>query len=94
MPAREFFHVLQTTQITTPSLELMLLMVLLTITLVFKATRIGLMTAFLFVYRWGWIFFDKTFGREQMAFLYGYILFGAVVVILSVASMFRTSGSD
>ena len=51
MPAREFFHVLQTTQITTPSLELMLLMVLLTITLVFKATRIGLMTAFLFVYR-------------------------------------------
>lgn len=90
----EFFHTLQTTQITTPSLELVLLMVLLTLTLVFKATRIGLMTAFLFVYRWGWIFFNETFGKEQMAYLYGYMLFGVIVAILSVVSMLRPSSTD
>ena len=47
MPMNEFFHIVRTTQVTTPTLELMLLMVLLTITLVFKATRLGLLTAFL-----------------------------------------------
>ena len=91
---REFIHILQTTQITTPSLELVLLMVLLTLTLVFKATRIGLLTAFLFVYRWGWIFFNDTFGKEQMTYLYGYMLFGVIVAILSVISMLRPSNTD
>ena len=94
MPINEFFHIVRTTQVTTPTLELMLLMVLLTITLVFKATRLGLLTAFLFVYRWGWIFLNETFGREQMAFLYGYILFGAIVIILSVVNMLRPSDND
>ena len=91
---RDFLEVVRHAQITMPSLEVMLLFILLSLTLLLRANRIGLVAAYLFVYRWGWIFFQESFGRDQLAFQYSYILMGGIVLVLSVISMFRGAGTE
>jgi multisubunit Na+/H+ antiporter MnhB subunit len=49
-----------------------------------------LSTAYIFVYRWGWLFFRETFHGQQELFLFGYLIFGALVILLSVIAMLRS----
>ena len=87
----EFVEIIKQTNVPIPTLELLALLVMLTISLIFKATRIGLLVAYLFVFRWGWLFFHETFLDQHESFLFSYLAFGALVTVLSVVMMFRSS---
>jgi len=91
----EFWSIVREAEISAPSLEVLFLLVILSVCLLFKATRVGLLVAFLFVYRWGFLFFQENFTGDQYAFVYGYLVFGVLVVLLTIVSVYRqrvTSG--
>jgi hypothetical protein len=87
----EFLEIAKQTSVPIPTLELLALLVMLTISLVFKATRVGLLVAYLFVFRWGWLFIHETFGVKHDTFMISYLVFGAFVTALSVVMMIRSS---
>ena len=70
---------------------LLVLLVILTISLIFKSTRIGLLMAYLFVFRWGWLFIQETFHGQHDTFVVSYLTFGLLVTVLSVVMMIRSS---
>jgi len=85
--------------ISIPVMEAIVLLVLLTICLLFRITRTGLVTAYIFTYRWGLLFGEQYFAgdtRVYNVFLTSYIVFGILVVTLAmVAMMIATrSGGD
>jgi len=82
----EFFHVGGAAVLELPALEVTSLIVLLTCCLLFKLTRTGLMVAYIFVYRWGWLFFMEP----SQDVLMGYLIFGCLVGILTVIGMLRS----
>jgi len=47
--------------------------------------------AYLFVFRWGWLFFHETFRGQHETFLVSYLVFGALVTVLSVVIMLKSS---
>lgn len=82
--------IIKNATITLPVLEVTVLLAVLTCCMVFRFTRIGLLTAYLFTYRWGWLFF---IGQSQK-FLVAYLLFGSIVAILTVIGMLQSPGGD
>jgi hypothetical protein len=85
----EFLEIIKQTNVPIPTLEILTLLVMLTISLIFKATRIGLLVSYLFVFRWGWLFINETFREQHESFLFSYLAFGALVTLLSVIMMLR-----
>ena len=75
-------------EVAVPASEMMILLVVLTLCLCFRTTRFGLMTAFLGTYRWAWIVFKDDLATIHPYFLYGYYLFGVIVVILTLLTWF------
>ena len=82
---KEVFNITQHATLPLPAMEVTALIVLLTFCLLFKLTRTGLMIAYLFVYRWGWLFFVE----QSQDMLLGYMTFGCVVGVLTVVGMLR-----
>ena len=82
----DVFNVTRHATLTLPSIEVTLLIVILTVCLLFKFTRIGLFMAYLFVYRWGWLFFMD----QPQNMLLGYMTFGCLVGILTIIGMVRS----
>jgi hypothetical protein len=78
------------TQISLPTGEMMILLALLTLCLLAKATRTGLLTAYFFVFRWGWIFFQQNFGTDTSMFR-GYVILGIIIPGLAVIRMWFSS---
>ena len=76
--------------ITLPAAELSLLLIVLSFCLVLKFCRVGLIAAYLFLYRWGWMFFISARERYQVA----YLVFGAVVGLLTVIGMLQSPGDN
>ena len=77
--------------------ELTLLLVVLTFCLLFRFARIGLLAAYLFIYRWGWIFCKQDFFDNpniQNLFTTAYIIFGIMVFSFAIAGMACQKGSD
>ena len=70
-----------------PAIEVTALIMILTVCLLFKFTRVGLVVAYLFAYRWGWIFFLGQ-STEMMT---GYLIFGCLTGVLTVVGMMRSS---
>ena len=87
----EFLQTVQQTQVPIPTIELLLLLIILTVSLVFKSTRIGLLVTYVFVYRWGWLFFKETFSGQHESFLLGYLVFGALAILLIAIVMFNSN---
>lgn len=85
----EVWAVIKTASITLPALELTVLLGLLTFCLVFRLTRAGLITAYLFIYRWGWIFFSE----KDENFLKFYLIFGTAVGIITAIGLIFHHGS-
>jgi len=83
----DMLELIKTASLTLPVAEITLLMLLLTACLLFRFNRTGIVAAYLFTYRWGWLFFV---GHEQK-YLVTYLLFGAVVGVLAVVGMLKTS---
>ena len=90
---------LSNAMIYIPGMEAMILLILLTICLLFRITRIGLVLAYIFTYRWGLLFGEQYFAgdaRVYHGFLAGYIVFGILVLTLALVAMMvaTRSGSD
>jgi hypothetical protein len=79
----ELFSLLKNAQITLPVMEITSLIVGLSICLANKWTRSGLLVAYVFVYRWGWMFFAK----QSMPYFMAYLVLGGIVLLLSVCDM-------
>ena len=86
----QIFTLIRNANITLPVLEITILLIILSCCLVFKYTRVGLITAYLFTYRWGWSFLVC---REQKH-LIAYMIFGMAVGILTAIGMLRASPDD
>jgi hypothetical protein len=80
---RTMFGIIQQSQLSLPGLEVVLLITLLSLSLVFRFNRCGMMTAYIFAYRWGWMIVHRFPEEVQFA----YIVFGVLVGALSVAGM-------
>ena len=80
------FQVTSHATLELPAIEVTALVILLACCLLFRFTRTGLLVAYLFVYRWGWLFFME----QPQEMLFGYMFFGCVVGILTVISMLRS----
>jgi len=85
-------------KITIPAAESTILFFLLTICLLFRFSRTGLIVAYLFVYRWGWSMRDQQGLSPELHtfFTSGYIICGIVVFALAAAGMIYAShkGND
>ncbi len=86
----EFFALLQKSTIELPLAEVALLVLCLSVFLVMKMTRIGLIAAYLFTYRWGLLFLT----RQANDFLVFYLLFGFGVGVLTIVGTVWTGNSD
>lgn len=76
--------------ISIPGMEAMVLLILLTICLLFRITRTGLVMAYIFTYRWGLLFGEQYFAgdaRVYHVFLTSYIVFGILVLTLAMVAM-------
>lgn len=74
---------IQNSTITLSAVELVLLISLLSCSLVFRCNRCGILTAYLFAYRWGWMVVKQLPESAQIA----YVLLGVVVGALSITGM-------
>jgi hypothetical protein len=79
----DLFTLLKSAKITLPVMEITSLIVGLSICLANKWTRSGLLIAYVFVYRWGWMFFAK----QSMPYFLAYLVLGGLVLVLSVYDM-------
>lgn len=82
--------------LTIPLVETVVLFFVLTCCLLLRLTRTGLMVAYLFVYRWGWAFWNQNIGMSstmQSAFAAGYIAFGILATAFSIIALLREQRS-
>lgn len=83
----EFINALQSMVISLPGLELGALILLMAICLVLKFSRTGLVTSYLFVYKWGWSFCTA----HEPQYIMGYLVFGCLVGVLTVVGMLKSA---
>ncbi|OGV61386.1 MAG: hypothetical protein A2283_00855 [Lentisphaerae bacterium RIFOXYA12_FULL_48_11] len=85
-------YIIKTASITLPALEISILLTILSFCLVFHLTKIGLITAYLFIYRWGWI----VLASKDQKFLLSYLILGTIVGIITAAGLIfsHQSASD
>lgn len=82
--------------ISVPLVETTVLLIAMTICLLFRFPRTGLILAYLFLYRWGWTVHIGTFTSDpeiQSAFSTGYLVFGILVFTFTVVGMLFRNGS-
>jgi hypothetical protein len=91
---------IQDIAISIPLVELIISFLLLTVCLLLRFARTGLIISYLFTYRWGWFFclnnniFDP---KTKSLFLAGYVIFGILALTLTIIAMTissRASSSD
>ncbi len=75
-----FLRLVSQAVITLPLLELCILILVISVCLVFRLSRFGLITAYLFVYRWGLLFFL----RQAQHMLLPYLILGFGVGIATI----------
>ena len=83
----ETLDLIQSATVSLPALEVTILLVALTVCMLFEVTRIGLVVSYLFVYRWGWLFFQA----HNQCLLVAYMIVGCVTGILAVLGMIHTA---
>ncbi len=86
---KEAIQLIQSSEISLPALEVVLLISLMSLSLVLRYNRCGMIAAYLFVYRWGWMIVAKL--PEEVYF--AYIGFGVLVGALSVVGMLSDRNS-
>jgi uncharacterized membrane protein (DUF441 family) len=76
------------TNMSMPSGEVVILLALLVMCLLTKASRTGLIVAYLFVFRWGWIFLRENFEYAEYATMFrGYVVLGILIPLLAALRM-------
>jgi len=84
---QEIVNLITKTKLSLPVTELSLMIVALSLCLIFRASRTGLLVAFFFAYRWGWMFFAE----HSEKFFVTYLVFGGIVCVLTVVNMLQKS---
>lgn len=77
-------------------MEAIALLIVLTICLLFRITRTGLVMAYIFIYRWGLLFGEQYFAGDAgvyQTFLASYIVFGILVLTLALVAMMLAARS-
>ena len=90
MTATQMLNLLSSATIPLPALEVVALLVLLSACLLFRTTRIGLLAAYIVVYRWGFLFFMNNAQSSLVA----YMIFGGFVAVLTVIGMLHKPDAD
>ena len=83
--------------ISIPGMEAIALLIVLTICLLLRITRTGLVLAYIFTYRWGLLFGEQYFAGETQVyhvFLTCYIVFGILVLTLAMVAMMLATHSS
>ncbi|OVE76392.1 hypothetical protein BVX97_01255 [bacterium E08(2017)] len=81
----DFINLLQNARLSLPVFEVVALVVTLSVCLANRWTRGGLVVAYFFAYRWGWMFFAK----QATAFFALYLVLGGIGLILAVIDWFN-----
>lgn len=84
---------LDNTMISVPLVDTTILFAALTICLLFRFPRLGLILAYLFIYRWGWSVQVQHFTADpnlQTAISVGYLVFGILVFTFTVVGMLHS----
>lgn len=87
---QEFVYIFGKATLTLPSAELCVLLAALTICLVFRMARLGLVLAFVFIYRWCWM----LIASQDRTLVTAYAFFGIAVLILTVVGMVAPHRKD
>ena len=82
----EVMQILPKATICLPALEITLLITILTVCLICSYSKVGLIAACLFAYKWGF----QLFITESERYLTMYLIFGSFVCILTVIGMIQT----
>jgi len=86
MMINEIIQILRNATICLPALEIILLITILTVCLTSSYSKVGLIAACLFTYKWGF----QLFIREGDRYLTMYVICGSLVCILTVIGMIQT----
>lgn len=76
----EFWQTFVESTITTPAPEIMLLVLMTTICMIARWSRLGLLLAFGYAYRWGWLLMHREFGSYH-GMLTAYYISGIIAVV-------------
>lgn len=83
-------EIIRNASVTLPALEITVLLIVLSICLVFKFSKTGLLTAYAFAYKWGW----TIFANDSQQSMLGYAVFGILVGTLTAIIMLRNSHTE
>ena len=86
----ELISIVKNATIALPASGILLLVLALSVCLVMRMPRVGLVVAYLFVYRWGSMFFVK----QTEGLFTAYLVFGVVVGVLAVIGMLQSEASS
>ncbi len=81
------YKIIKTSQLTLPSLEVALFVVLLSFCLLYRYNRAGIVVAYAFAARWGWMVVQNLPTAARTS----YIIFGILVGALAIVSMLTDS---
>jgi hypothetical protein len=80
---QKFMELIQGATVSLPAVELSALILVLTLALMFRFSRSGIIAAYLFTYKRGWNFLTD----HNQGYLMCYLIFGVLVGVLGVISM-------
>lgn len=91
---KDLVQTLMSSYISLPTGEMMILLIVLVLCLLTKATRIGLLTAYFFVFRWGWIFFRNNYGDLTNNLFLAYVILGSLIPLLAIIRLWFGGTSE
>jgi len=88
---KEILDLLGNASIELPVIEVSILILILSVCLVLRLPRFGLITSYLFIYRWGLLFFLK----QGHSLLVPYLFFGFAIGVATVIGLvWKPSATD
>jgi hypothetical protein len=80
---KEFYQIIKSSQLSLPSLEVALFVMLLSLALLYRYNRAGIVIAYVFAARWGWMVVHNLPTGAQAS----YVILGILVGFLAIVSM-------
>jgi hypothetical protein len=87
---KELINLVSNSTLQLPAVEVCLALSVLSLSMVFRLTRFGLIFAYLLSYRWGW----SLFVGKSEEYMLGYLVFGMITGILTVIGMIQSDHMD
>lgn len=78
---KDALQVIKASTLTLPSFEVSLFVVLLALCLLYRYNRAGIIVAYAFAARWGWLVVNQLPGAAQTTYIVLGILVGALAIV-------------